>query len=101
MADEVVADYEIEPGVWTFVGDTGIELRYDGPDGVQTVYIDMQGALLLPIITPEELSGTPYWMCRAGNVPLTRVEEPFDLEHPEWWPAGFELVNGKWQKIDE
>lgn len=92
-------EYVIDPGAWTFVGDTGVEVRYDGADGPQTLLIDDQGAVLLPAITQGELNGDSVWMAREGLVPLTRVNEPFNLEDPQWWPGGFELVNGKWQKI--
>jgi hypothetical protein len=88
-------EYELLPNVWTFIGDTGVEIKYEGGNGPQTVRIDEQGAIVLPPIAPEEDPISP-WMLRAGNVPVTREGQPFDLEHPEWWPGGFELVDGKW-----
>ncbi len=90
-------EYVLTPNVWTFVGDTGVEIKYEGAEP-QTVRIDEQGAVVLPAITPDEEPISP-WMYRAGNVPVTREGQPFDLEHPEWWPGGFTLVNDKWTPV--
>jgi hypothetical protein len=92
---------EIQPKVWTYVGDTLVELKYDG-DEVQTVAIDEQGAVVLPSVSEDEMSGAAFlWEMRPGNVPVTRAGQPFDLDRPEFWPGGFTLVDGKWKKIVE
>lgn len=87
-------DVQVEPGVWTFVADTGVEVRYDG-HGTQTVRVDEQGAVVLPALTPQEEIHA-VWMVRPGRVPVYRNGQPFDLKRPELWPAGFALVDGGW-----
>jgi hypothetical protein len=87
-------EYVIQPRTWTMVGDTGVEVRYDA-DSAQTVRTDDQGAIILPPFDPVAEALAP-WTVRPGNVPVTRDGQDFDLDHPETWPAGYTLVDGKW-----
>jgi len=91
-------EFTINPNVWTFIGDTGVEVKYEGGLGPQTIRIDEQGAVILPPIHAEEDPISP-WSYRTGNVPVTREGQPFDLEHEQWWPGGFTFVDGKWQPV--
>lgn len=93
MATEQV----IPVGVWTWVGGTGVELRYDGPEA-PTVTVDDQGAVVLPAFTEDdELSGR--WVMRPGPVPVFRADQPIDLNDPQQWPGGYRLVDGRWTVV--
>lgn len=87
---------DIPRGIFTYVADTGVEVRYTGPDDIVQVRIDDQGAVVLPAVVPEEQERDPWWSIVPGLVPTTREGEPFVLDDPEQWPSPFILVDGKW-----